>query len=304
MKGTDRVLKAFKKDLPLHLMLLPAMLILILYHYVPMAGIIIAFQHYMPTLGFIQSQFVGMDNFVTLFTTPGFTQALYNTVYIALMKIIAGLIIPILFALLLNEIGASFVKRSIQTIIYLPYFISWVLMAGIIIDIFSPTNGLINQMLGMFGVKPIFFLGNNQWFPSVLVGTDVWKNFGYAMIIYLAALSGINPTLYEAAVMDGAGRWKQTLHITIPGLIPTIVLMATLSLGNILNAGFDQVYNLMSPVTMQSGDIIDTLVYRLGFQGGQFSVATAAGLFKSVISCGFIVISYKLARRFAGYRIF
>jgi putative aldouronate transport system permease protein len=298
------VIKSIRKNLPLHLMMLPSVIILLVFSYIPMFGIIIAFQHYMPYLGFSKSDFVGLDNFYTLFTTPGFVQALFNTVYISFWKMVTGIIVPVTFALLLNEVNISAFKRSVQTIIYLPYFISWVLMAGIIIDILSPTNGIVNQLLNLFGIKSILFLGDNNWFPAVIISTNVWKEFGWGTIIYMAALSGIDPTLYEASVMDGAGRWKQTLHITLPGIVPTIILLSVLSLGNILNAGFDQIYNLMSPVTMQSGDIIDTLVYRLGINNGQFSVATAAGLFKSAISCLFIVVSYKLAYRFAGYKIF
>lgn len=297
------MIKNLRKDISLHLMILPAVIILIIYAYIPMLGIVIAFQNYSPAIGFIKSPFVGFDNFKALFTTPGFNQALINTLSISVQKIIIGFVAPIL-ALLLNEILISSFKRSVQTIIYLPYFISWVLMAGIIIDILSPTNGIVNHILGVFGIKPIFFLGSNKWFQPVVVLTYAWKECGWGTIVYMAAIAGISPSLYEAAVIDGAGKWKQMLHVTIPGIVPTMILLFTLSLGNILNAGFDQIYNLMSPVTMQSGDIIDTLVYRLGLQNAQFSLSTAAGLFKSAISCFLIVVSYKLADRFAGYKVF
>lgn len=295
--------KTFKQKLPLHLMILPAVLLIFIYHYIPLFGVIIAFQDYKTYTGFLGSKFVGFDNFIKLFNMPGFTQALYNTVFIAVMKIVANLIVPIIFALLLNEVRCKFFKRPVQTIIYLPHFISWVLMSGIIIDILSPSDGIVNQLLNFFGMDPIFFLGKNDAFPYVVLATDVWKNFGWGTIIYMAALSGVDPTLYEAAIMDGAGRWKQTLHVTLPGITPTILLMMLLSLGNILNAGFDQVYNLVSAPTLKSGDIIDTFVYRVGIQNAQFSIATAAGVFKSVISCLLISISYKLAYRFTGYKI-
>lgn len=298
------MLKTLKKDLPLHIMLLPAVIVLLVYAYVPMFGIVIAFQDYKPYLGFLRSSFVGLDNFKTLFATPGFDQALYNTLYIALMKILTGIIVPVSFALLLNEVKISMFKRSVQTIIYLPYFVSWVLMAGIIIDILSPTGGIVNQILNQMGFKSLFFLGDNKLFPGVIITTNVWKEFGWGTIIYMAALSGVDPTLYEAATMDGAGHWKQTIHVTIPCIVPTIILLSILSLGNILNAGFDQIYNLMSPVVMESGDIIDTLVYRLAFKSAQFSLSTAAGLFKSAISCVLIIMSYKLADRLTGYKVF
>ena len=290
--------------LSFHLMLLIPTALLAVYCYIPMAGIIIAFQNYKPALGFTGSKFTGLENFRVLFTNPGFMQALKNTVIIAFWKIITGLIVPVTFSLLLNEIRRSSVKRTAQTIIYMPYFISWVLMAGIIVDILSPENGIVNRLLGLFGMEPVFFLGDNNWFKPVLVVTNVWKEFGWGTIIYMAALTGIDLNLYEAAAIDGAGRWKQTLHVTLPGIAPTIVLLTTLSLGNVLNAGFDQVYNLMSPITLESGDIIDTLIYRLGIKNAQFGIATAAGLFKSMISAFFIVTSYKLAYKFTGYRVF
>lgn len=296
--------KTFRKDLPLHIMLLPAVVVLLIYSYIPMFGIIIAFQDYKTYLGFLGSSLVGLKNFRTLFTTPGFNQALSNTISIALMKIVTGIVVPVSFALLLNEVRISGFKRSVQTIVYLPYFVSWVLMSGIIIDILSPTGGIVNQLLNHMGIKSMFFLGENKLFPGVIVATNVWKEFGWGTIIYMAALSGVNPTLYEAATMDGAGHWKQTIHVTIPCIVPTIILLSILSLGNILNAGFDQIYNLMSPVVMESGDIIDTLVYRLAFKSAQFSLSTAAGLFKSAISCVLIITSYKLADRLTGYKVF
>ena len=296
--------KKLRSQIPFHLMLLPATVLLLIYAYLPMAGISLAFLDYTPALGFSQAKFVGFGNFRTLFLNPGFFTAIVNTVVIAVWKIVLGLIIPVAVALMLNEIGSSWYKRVVQTVVYLPYFVSWVLMAGIIVDIFSPANGLVNKLPGFFGVKPIFFLGDNKWFKFVIILTNVWKEFGWGTIIYMAALSGIDPSLYEAAVIDGAGRIRQTWSITLPGLMPTIVLTATLSLGNILNAGFDQIYNLMSPVTMKSGDIIDTLVYRLGMESAQFGVSTAAGLFKSAISCALIILSYKLADKAVGYKIF
>ena len=287
----------------LHLMMLPPVVLLFIYSYIPMAGVVIAFQNYIPSLGFLKSHFVGFDNFRTLFLDPAFKHVLFNTVYISLLKIVTGLFFQLVFALMLNEVRRAAFKRTIQTVIYLPYFVSWVIMAGIIIDILSPTNGLLNNILGNFGVEPIFFLGNNTLFPYIMVITNIWKEFGWGTIIFLSALSSIDTVHYEAAVIDGAGRWKQMLHVTLPGVATTVVLVATLSLGNILNAGFEQIFNLLSPMTLQSGDIIDTLVYRYGIQNAQFGLATAAGLFKSGVSCLLIILSYRLAYRFTGYRI-
>lgn len=292
------------RELPLHLMILPGLVLLLIYHYIPMLGIVIAFQKYIPGLGIAGSKWIGMDNFKYVMDMPDTFQVLWNTIYIAFMKIVAGMVIPIVISLLLNELRIQVLKKGIQTLIYLPHFLSWVILGGILVDLLSPSSGMVNQIIAWFGWKPIFFLGDNNWFPFVLVASHEWKEFGFSTIVYLAALTSINPSLYEAAVMDGANRWKQTWHITLPGMMPIIILMATLSMGNILNAGFDQVFNLYSPSVYESGDIIDTLVYRIGLIDAQYGVATAIGLFKSVVSFLFISTSYWLAYRFANYKIF
>ncbi|MGG1638626.1 ABC transporter permease [Paenibacillus sp. NRS-1760] len=296
--------RSWKKHLPLHLMLVPGILLLIMFHYIPMAGIVIAFQNFIPAKGFFDSKWVGWNNFEFMLQMPGIGQVLWNTIFIAFLKIIFGQIAPIVTALLLNEVRKSSIKRSVQTLIYLPHFLSWVILGGILIDILSPSQGLLNEVISWFGMEPLFFLGNDKLFPYVLVVTDVWKEFGFGTIVYLAALTSINPTLYEAAIMDGAGRWKQTIHVTLPGMLPIIVLLATIGLGGVLNAGFDQVFNLYNPLVYRTGDILDTFVYRLGLIDAQYAVATAVGLFKSVVSLIFVGASYWLAYRIAGYRIF
>ncbi len=296
--------KKKKKYLAFHLMLLLPVLFLVVYSYIPMGGFIIAFQDFKPIKGFLKSEWVGLDNFMTIFKNPFFGRALINTVIIAFWKIIFGQLVPLVFSILLNEVAHAGRKRVAQTIIYMPYFISWVLMSGIIIEIFSPSGGAVNRLLELVGIEPIFFLGSNAWFKPIIVATDVWKRFGWGTIIYMAALSGIDLNLYEAAMLDGAGRWKQTLHVTLPGIAPTVIMLLTLSFGDILNAGFDQVYNLMSGVTMEAGDILDTLVYRLGIEQGQYSISTAVGLFKSMVGMMFVLLSYKLAHKITGYRAF
>lgn len=298
------LLKSLKKQLPLHLMLLPGILIVFIYSYIPMVGVIMSFEKYIPSKGLFGSKWIGWDNFRYLLELPDFYQVLWNTVFIAVLKIIFNLLVPITIAILLNEVGKVFIKKWVQTLIYLPHFLSWVILGGVMIDILSPSNGLVAQFLNIFNVDPIFFLGDNSWFPATLITTDVWKEFGFGTIVYLAALTTINPSLYEAAVIDGASRWKQIINITIPGIMPVIVLMATLSLGNVLNAGFDQVFNLYSPLVYESGDILDTLIYRIGMIDAQYGVATALGLFKSIISFALVSISYWLAYKIADYRIF
>jgi putative aldouronate transport system permease protein len=292
------------RELPFHLMILPGVILVFIYSYVPMAGIVMAFERFSPTKGMFTSPWVGWDNFRFMLNLPDIFQVLWNTIFIAIMKIVLGVIIPVIFTLLLNEIRKRWFKRSLQTIIYFPHFLSWIILSGIIIDILSPSSGIVNQLLGWFGLKPIYFLGDVSWFPYTLVSTDVWKEFGYGTIIYLAALTGIDPTLYEAAKMDGAGRLKQTLHVTLPGLLPIIMVMTILSMGNVLNAGFEQVFNLYSPQVYQTGDIIDTLVFRLGMVDANYGVATAVGLFKSVVSFTMLGVAYALAYRYTDHRIF
>jgi putative aldouronate transport system permease protein len=295
----------FQQELPLHLMIIPGIILVFIFSYVPMSGIVIAFQKFIPSRGMFGNQrWTGLENFQFVLSLPGFVRALENTIIIAFFKIVLGMLVPVFFAILLNEVARSGLKRVIQTIIYMPYFLSWVVLGGIFIDILSPANGIINNILSGVGMEPIFFLGSNKFFRQTLIVTHIWKEFGYGTIVYLAAITSIDPTLYEAAIIDGANRWQQTWHVTIAGLRMIIVLMAVLSLGNVLNAGFDQVYNLYSPIVYESGDIIDTFVYRLGLLDAQYGPATAVGLFKSLVSLVFISISYLTAYKFADYRIF
>jgi putative aldouronate transport system permease protein len=287
----------------LHLMLLPAVLFIFVYNYIPIGGLVMAFQHYLPARGIFGSPWVGLDNFRFLFTMIEFPRALRNTVFIAGFKIILGIIVPVIFALLLNEVKHHGIQRSIQTLIYLPHFVSWILLAGILRDLLSPSTGLINQVIKSFGAEPVYFLADNKIFPWLMILSDIWKEFGYGTIVYLAALTAIDPTFYEVAYVDGANRWQQLIHITLPGIAPMIVLMTTLSMGNILNAGFDQVFNLYGPVVYESGDILDTLVYRLGLISMQFSVSTAVGMMKSVTALLLIVVSYRIAYKTTGYRV-
>ncbi|MBP1969332.1 putative aldouronate transport system permease protein [Virgibacillus natechei] len=293
-----------KNTWPLHMLLIPGVILSLIFQYGPMGGIIMAFQDYKPWLGFFESEWVGLEHFRTMFEFDYARQVIWNTLVISVLKLITGLVVPITVALLLNEVYKMAFKRTIQTIIYLPYFLSWVILGGILIDILSPEGGLVNMVLGVFGIDPIFFLGSNDWFRSTVVITDIWKETGFNTIVFLAAITAVNPNLYEAAVIDGANRWKQTLYITLPAMLPIIIVVGTLSLGNILNAGFDQIFNLYNPLVYESGDIIDTYVYRIGLVNGDFSYGAAVGLFKSAISLVLIVIGYRLAYRYAGWRIF
>lgn len=295
----------FKRNLPLHLMMLPGVVLLILFSYLPMAGIIIAFQKFIPAKGLFGNQkWVGLDNFEFMFSLPQTKQVFINTLTMAIGKIILGIIVPVLVALLINEVKNKFFKRSVQTMIYFPYFISWVILAGIMIDVLSPKTGIFNSFISMMGFKPVFFLGDSRWFQLTMILSETWKSFGFGTVVYLAAITSIDPTLYESAVIDGASRMKQTLHITLPGISMIVILLSVLSLGNILNAGFDQIYNLSNPAVYDVGEIIDTMVYKTGILGGLFGPATAIGLLKSVVSFILISIAYLIAYKKYDYRVF
>ena len=286
-------------------MLLPGVVLTLIFAYVPMAGIVIAFQRFIPAKGlFGDQQFVGFGNFEYMLSMPNISSVLRNTVVIACGKIIFGTLVSIVVSLMLNEVRSRKFKRSVQTMIYFPYFLSWVIFAGILIDILSQKNGIVNDFIELLGMQRRFFLGDSSLFQGTMIATDVWKTFGFGSVIYLATITGIDPTLYEAAAIDGAGRWRQTLHITLPGMQMIIILLLVLDLGNVLNAGFDQIFNLYSPAVYSTGDIIDTLVYRIGLLDVKYGPATAVGLFKSVVSFVLVSVSYYSAYKFFDYRIF
>ena len=297
------MMNRLRKDWPFHLLLLPGVILTFIFSYLPIYGIIMAFQNYNPGLGFLGSPWVGLENFQLVFATPQFLSSIYNTFFISFFKIVIQTLSSVIFALLLNELRATGAKRLFQTIVYIPNFISWVIMAGILINLLA-SDGMVNMILKAIGIKPVQFISNRGVFPWTIVLTDVWKTFGFGTVVYLASITSIDPELYEAAVIDGAGRWKQTLYVTLPMLYPIIILMTVLGLGNVLNAGFDQVYNLYSPAVYPTGDIIDTFVYRLGLQNGKYAIGTAVGLFKSVVSCSLISLSLYTAYKFANYRVF
>ena len=293
-----------KKDTTVyHLMLLPGVIICLIFAYGPMCGIIMAFQNYNPFKGFFGSEFVGLKNFRYLFQMPDFGTAFFNTIYIATAKAILFLVVPLLLALLINEVRSKRYVKVVQTSIFLPYFLSWAILGGIILEIFS-LDGIVNQILGLFGQDAVSFLGSNKYARHIIIWTDVWKSMGYNMIVFLAAITNIDPSLYEAASIDGAGRLKQAIHITLPAMAPMIFLLTVLSMGNLLNAGFDQILMLYNPLTYETTDVLDTLVYRIGIYNQQYGVATAMGLFKSVIAVILVAVSNWIAYKFTDYRIF
>lgn len=296
---------SIKNTWSLHLMLLPGILILFVYTVLPFFGNFMAFQDFQPAKGFFQSKWVGLDNFKYMLMLPDTFKIFRNTFVIAVGKIIFNLAASIFFAILLYEMGGKRFKKAVQTICFLPHFLSWVILAVIFRDLLDG-SGIINALLLKMGIidEAIVFLGSNKFFQGFIIGTDVWKEFGYGAIIFIAALAGINQELYEAAAIDGASRLRRIWHITLPGIRVTVVLVATLNIANVLNAGFDQVYNLYSPIVYETGDIIDTYVYRMSFESAQYSLATAIGLLKSIVSFVLIVTSNFMSSKFANYRIF
>lgn len=301
--NVQRKKKNWQKDWQLHLMILPGLLFILIFKYMPLGGITIAFKEFLPGKGIWGSPWVGLENFEYMLALSDTKRVMWNTLFIAAAKILINFPVPIIISILLNEVKNHRFKRSVQTIIYLPYFISWVILAGIIQDLFAK-EGLINQFLGIFGAEPVFFLGNKYAFLGVLIGTDVWKNFGYNTVVYLAAITGIDETLYEAAKIDGANRFQQIWNVTLPGIAPIVVLMMILNLGNVLNAGFEQIFNLYNPLVYETADIIDTFVYRISLVEANYSLGTAVGLLKSVVSFILIVTSYKIANKYSDYTVF
>jgi len=272
-----------------------------MFKYLPMFGVIIAFKDYQPWLGLwnglVKTDWVGFANFKRLFSSMMFPQLMENTILISFYKLLFGFPAPILLALMLNEVSNSMFKRSIQSISYVPHFLSWIVVGGILTNLLSPSYGIINGFLTRLGYQPIYFMTIPEYFRGMLVVTDIWKSIGWGSIIYLATLAGISPELYEAARVDGAKRWQQTFHVTLPGILSTIVLMFILSLGYVLDAGFEQILVMYNPTVYDVADVISTYVYRIGLGQMNYSFGTAVGLFNSVVSLIMILGSNKLCRK-------
>ena len=292
----------YRKYSALTLMFIPVVAYFIIFKYIPMGGIAIAFENYKIKEGIFGSAWCGLDNFNKAFAMATFRRSVWNTLTISGLKLLFGFPMPIILALMLNEVTHVRFKKTVQTISYLPHFLSWVVLAGMFQQLLSPNNGAVNAVLrDVFGVKDsIYFLGNNKYFRGTLIVTDIWKNVGWSSILYLATISGIDPELYEAATVDGASRWQCTRYITIPSLVSTIVIMLILSIGSIMDAGFDQVFNLYNSAVYQTGDIIDTYVYRYGLGDMKYALATAVGLFKNVIAFVLVVGTNLITRRISG----
>lgn len=287
-----------RKDWDLYLALLPGIAFLILFKYTPMYGLLIAFKDFNIFDGMAASPWVGLKNFEKLFHSEAFMDVFKNTLIISFMKIVFLFPLPIIVAILMNELKNMIFKRWIQTIIYLPHFLSWVIVSGLFIDLLSVNGGIVNKIVVALGGQPIPFMLDNSVFRTVLVTSAGWKEIGWSTIVYLAALTSIDPQLYEAAKIDGAGRWKQTLYITLPGMIPVILLMFILRLGSVLEAGTEQILVMYNPGVYKVADVIGTFVYRIGLGQQDYSFSTAVGLFESVIAFVLIVSGNAMSRKF------
>jgi putative aldouronate transport system permease protein len=301
----SRIRNRLWKDRYIYLLLLPGLIYFIVYRYLPMVGIIISFKDYSPFLGFIESPWVGLQNFARIFESQEVIRVLWNTLVISFLQILFAFPAPILLALMLNEVRRQALKRIIQSIVYLPHFLSWVVVVGIV-AIFFRNDGIINNFLiEFFGAeKTIPFLTDPDFFRPFLIAEVIWKEVGWGTIIFLAALAGVNPALYEAAVMDGAGRFRQIWHITLPAIRATIIIMLIIRLGNVMEVGFEQVFLQLNAFNMDIGNVLDTFVYYKGIEQSDYSFSTAVGVFKGVVGLVLVVGANMLARRFGNQSLY
>ncbi|MGG1516660.1 ABC transporter permease subunit [Paenibacillus oryzisoli] len=279
-------------------MFLPVAVYFLIFRYAPMGGLMIAFKNYTFYEGVFGSQWVGLDNFRLLFRDPAAFQTIRNTLYLSLLSIAAGFPFPILLAILFNEVRTQWFKKSVQTLMYLPHFLSWVIVGGMVITIFAQESGVVNHVLLKLTGHTVPFLFKEGSWLAIFVGSGIWKTAGFGAIIYLAALTTIDSSLYEAACMDGAGKWRQIWHITLPGIRPTIMLMLILNMGHVMEVGFDQIYNLQNATVSGISEVISTYIFRVGLQGAQFSLTTAMGLFESIVGLTLVLITNAVARKF------
>jgi putative aldouronate transport system permease protein len=289
---------AWKRGIPLYLMILPGFLFFIIFKYIPMAGLVIAFKEFDPFLGFRESPWIGLDNFERLFTDPDFLTLLKNTLFLSALNLFLFFPAPILFAVLLNEVSRAWFRKTVQTVLYLPHFLSWVIVMSITVVLFATQDGGINNLLDSMGYSRIELMTDPSFFRMLYVGQNIWKETGWNAIIFLAALAAIDPTLYEAAVVDGANRWKQVWHVTLPALKSTIVILLILRLGQVMELGFEHILLMQNPVNLSVADVFDTYVYRNGVLQGNFSYSTTVGIFKALIGLVLILMANRLAKAF------
>ena len=289
----------FKREWQLYVMLAPMIIWFLVFLYKPMYGLQIAFKEYSIFRGIEASPWVGLEHFSDLFSNSQFLRAIKNTFLISFYSLIFGFPVPIILALMFNEIINAMFKRSAQTIVYLPHFISTVIIAGIVITAFSPSAGIVNTVLSWFGFDSVYFLTKAEWFRPIFIGSGIWQEAGFSSIIFLAAIAGVNPSLYESAVVDGASRWQMMWKITLPSILPTIIIMLIIRIGNLMEVGFELIILLYQPATYETADVINTYIYRQGLQSGQYDLAAAAGFFNAVVAFVLVMAANSISKRFS-----
>ena len=294
-----RLFDHFKREWQIYVMLLPTIVWFLVFLYKPMYGLQIAFKDYSIFRGVAGSPWIGLEHFQTLFGNDQFLRAVGNTIKISALNLLFGFPAPIILALMFNEVLHATFKRTAQTIVYLPHFISSVIIAGIVITAFSPTLGIVNIVMGWFGLDSIYFLTQPEWFRPIFVGTGIWQEAGFGSIVFLAAIAGVSPSLYESAVVDGANRWQMMWKITIPSILPTILIMLIIRIGNVMEVSFELVILLYQPATYETADVVNTWIYRQGLQSGQYDLAAAGGLFNAVVAFTLVMTANTLSRRFS-----
>ena len=295
----ERIYDHLKREWQLYVLLLPTIAWLLIFLYKPMYELQMALKDDSIFRGVAGIPWIGFEHFETLFNNDQFLRALRNTIMISLYSLLFGFPVPILLALMFNEVLNQTFKKTSQTIVYLPHFISSVIIAGIVITAFSPSAGIVNTFLGWFGVDPIYFLTKPEWFRPIFVGTTIWQEAGFQSIVYLAAIAGVSPTLYESAVVDGASRWQMMWKITVPSIMPTIIIMLIIRIGNMLEVSFEMIILLYQPATYETADVINTFIYRQGVQGGQYDLAAAAGLFNAVVAFALVMTANTISKRYS-----
>lgn len=291
-----KLLTRMKREKYIYLLLLPGVLYFIIYRYIPMAGLVISFKDFNPFVGFWNSDWVGFKHFARMFESSEVLQVLMNTIQLSLLQIFVAFPISIVLALMLNELRNATLKRFIQSMIYLPHFLSWVVVVGIFV-VFLRGDGLINSVLTQVGIEPLPFLTDPNYFKPIVIIQVIWKEAGWGTIIFLAALAGVNPSLYEAAVIDGANRWRQLWHVTLPAIRSVIIILFILRLGSVMDSGFEQIFLMLNPFNMDVGNVLDTYVYFKGIQQGNLGFATAVGMFKGLVGLVLVLAANRLAKR-------
>ncbi len=295
----SRIIKHLRREWQIYVLLAPTIIWFLVFLYKPMYGLQIAFKDYSIFRGIAGSPWIGFEHFEVLFSNSQFLRAIKNTVILSAYSLLIGFPVPIILAVMFNEVLSPIYKRSAQTLVYLPHFISSVIIAGIVITAFSPSAGIVNTILSWFGIEPIYFLTRPEWFRPIFIGTTIWQEAGFSSIVFLAAIAGVNPSLYESAVVDGASRWQMIWKITLPSILPTILIMLIIRIGNLLEVSFEMIILLYQPATYETADVINTFIYRQGLQSGRYDFAAAAGLFNAVVAFVLVISANAISRRYS-----